>query len=228
MAKPNAQLFPHGVLTAIKNATFDATGLTASEVETTNQVFSYAESVIRILGAFGFFDIQRSIAQPETPRPYMIWIKPATLDGATLVESEISVYTPVTSTFIDMTPDVFVTMIISKAMSDVTIFKNASATERGMMTKDHFSKLEGVEANANKYLHPVGNGSKHLPPTIVTDEGKVLVATGVPGEYSFDKLNPAMVKWNDSYHAISKLEYDGLVSLLNSANIDVTGSIELI
>ena len=40
---------------------------------------------------------------------------------------------------------------------------HATANSAGVMSKDDFSKLDGVEANANKYVHPTEAGYKHIP-----------------------------------------------------------------
>ncbi len=44
------------------------------------------------------------------------------------------------------------------------------------------TKLDNIEENANNYVHPTTNGSKHIPANNSTDNGKVLTATDVEGE----------------------------------------------
>lgn len=39
----------------------------------------------------------------------------------------------------------------------------ATAANNGLMSKEDFSKLAGIEAGANKYIHPTTDGNKHLP-----------------------------------------------------------------
>lgn len=40
---------------------------------------------------------------------------------------------------------------------------DASETTKGLMSADDKKKLDGVEAGANKYVHPTGSGYKHIP-----------------------------------------------------------------
>lgn len=35
--------------------------------------------------------------------------------------------------------------------------------ENGLMTSDMLKKLDGIESNANKYVHPITSGYKHIP-----------------------------------------------------------------
>jgi hypothetical protein len=229
MSQVNQVLFPHGIIGAIKNSQFDPTGMQSDEIETSNQVFSYPESIIRVLGAYGIFDVERSLAQPETPRPYMLWITPASYSNGTITESNLKVYNPTSQTFIDMTPALFVQMIMMLAMNDITLLPNANASSRGMMTSELFKKIDGVEAGANKYTHPTGNGNKHVPPNVANvDEFKVMVCGKAEGETSWGKVKPNMIEWSDESKTLTKLEYDGLLALLNAAKINVTGDITLI
>lgn len=39
----------------------------------------------------------------------------------------------------------------------------ATALNNGLLTKEDFSKLAGIEAGANNYIHPTTSGNKHVP-----------------------------------------------------------------
>lgn len=42
-------------------------------------------------------------------------------------------------------------------------YSDATQTNHGLMSADDKKKLDGVEAGANKYVHPIGSGYKHIP-----------------------------------------------------------------
>ena len=52
----------------------------------------------------------------------------------------------------------------------------ASDTSAGAMSASHYKKLEGIEEEANKYVHPTDAGYKHLPAGGTA--GQILTATG--------------------------------------------------
>lgn len=225
MALPKSDIFPNGVLGAIKNINYDGT---PEDYETTNQVFSYTESVLRAIGAWGLLDVVHSLSQPETPRAWMIWIIPANITGATVTEANAKMYDPNTSTFVDITPDLFVTMIISKAMSDSALMPNATKDVRGLMSDLDKKKLNEIESGANKYTHPTGNGNKHIPSIAISDVGKVLLAVDNQGTTQWGKLPATMVQTNSDYQFISAAKLQALDQLILNANIRVAGDIELI
>ncbi len=42
-------------------------------------------------------------------------------------------------------------------------FKNATSSSNGLMSSTDKAKLDGVESNANNYVHPTTSGNKHIP-----------------------------------------------------------------
>lgn len=48
-------------------------------------------------------------------------------------------------------------------------------------TDAYKSKLDGIAANANNYVHPTGDGNKHVPATGTTNNGKFLMAGATAG-----------------------------------------------
>jgi len=63
-------------------------------------------------------------------------------------------------------------------ITDGTTYKKMSATEQ--------TKLSGIEASANNYTHPTGDGNKHVPANSTTNNGKVLTASGTAGNYTWE------------------------------------------
>lgn len=55
------------------------------------------------------------------------------------------------------------------------------------------TKLEGIEANANNYVHPTGDGNLHVPATSTNNNGKVLMAGSSAGAMSWTALNAGHV-----------------------------------
>ncbi|KPL53206.1 hypothetical protein ABB55_14105 [Prosthecomicrobium hirschii] len=53
---------------------------------------------------------------------------------------------------------------------------DATAATAGFLSTADKTKLDGIAANANAYLHPSGDGNRHVPATGTTNSGKVLKA----------------------------------------------------
>jgi hypothetical protein len=51
---------------------------------------------------------------------------------------------------------------------------DATSSVSGFMTAAEFTKLAGIEAGANLYVHPSGDGNRHVPATGITNNGKFL------------------------------------------------------
>lgn len=51
----------------------------------------------------------------------------------------------------------------------------------GFMSKEDKTKLNGIASGANNYVHPTGDGSKHVPATGTTNNTKVLKAGATAG-----------------------------------------------
>ena len=61
---------------------------------------------------------------------------------------------------------------------EITYIRSAEATttSNGLMSATDKQKIDGIAENANNYIHPVQNGSLHLPLVTIDDVGKVLIA----------------------------------------------------
>lgn len=68
------------------------------------------------------------------------------------------------------------------ALSEVTLSKD------GLMTPDLLAKLNGIEVNANKYIHPTNDGNLHVPATGTSNNGKWLKAGSTPGSFAWTDL----------------------------------------
>lgn len=63
----------------------------------------------------------------------------------------------------------------------------------GLMAKEDKNKLDGIEAESNKYIHPTGDGNSHVPVTGTTNNGKVLKAGATEGSIGWGTLSPSDV-----------------------------------
>lgn len=61
----------------------------------------------------------------------------------------------------------------------------ATTSTAGFMSATDKTKLDGVEAGANAYTHPTGDGNLHVPATGTTNSGKVLTAGATAGSLSW-------------------------------------------
>ncbi|MGC4378244.1 pyocin knob domain-containing protein [Fictibacillus sp. Mic-4] len=66
---------------------------------------------------------------------------------------------------------------------------NATSTTAGFMSNTDKSKLDGIEAGANKYVHPTGDGNLHVPATGTTNDKKVLKAGNTAGSVSWGNVD---------------------------------------
>jgi hypothetical protein len=70
---------------------------------------------------------------------------------------------------------------------------NSGVLSAVLQTENNFSndlrdKLNGIEANANNYSHPSGDGNLHVPATGTTNNTKVLKAGATSGSLSWDQV----------------------------------------
>lgn len=61
----------------------------------------------------------------------------------------------------------------------------ATTTVNGFMSAPDKVKLNGIESEANKYVHPTGDGNSHVPPTSAASTGKFLKGGSTPGSFSW-------------------------------------------
>ena len=78
------------------------------------------------------------------------------------------------------------------AISANAIPKSTSSVD-GLMSKEDKAKLDGIATGANNYVHPTGDGNKHVPANGTTNAGKVLKATATAGSYVWGTLNKSDV-----------------------------------
>ena len=69
---------------------------------------------------------------------------------------------------------------------------DANGSSSGFMSAANFTKLAGVENNANYYIHPTGDGNLHVPATGTTNNGKVLKSGMTAGSAAW-----AFVDWSE-------------------------------
>lgn len=76
----------------------------------------------------------------------------------------------------------------SQAAPGNHIHPNVTTSVSGFMSFTDKSKLDGIEAGANNYVHPSGDGFLHVPATGSNSAGKVLKAGGTPGSIAWGTL----------------------------------------
>lgn len=69
-----------------------------------------------------------------------------------------------------------------------TTYNNATQTSAGLMSATDKAKLDGIEANANKYVHPTSDGNLHVPATGTSNNGKFLKAGSTEGSISWQQI----------------------------------------
>lgn len=70
-----------------------------------------------------------------------------------------------------------------------TLLSAASTLQGGTMSASDKIKLDGVESQANKYIHPTTDGNLHVPATGTSNNGKILKAGATAGSFSWDTLS---------------------------------------
>lgn len=97
----------------------------------------------------------------------------------------------------------------------------ASQSANGHMSSSDKAKLDGIEAGANRYVHPTTDGNLHVPATGTTNNGKVLKAGATAGSLQWGDINWGDIKGKPSEftpsahnHAIS--EVTGLQAALDA------------
>ncbi len=83
------------------------------------------------------------------------------------------------------------------------------------------TKLAGIEAQANKYVHPTGDGNLHVPATGTTSNGKVLTAGATAGSISWKTLTASDIS-DLSTVGVGKL---ATAQLINGTPFDGTAAI---
>lgn len=65
----------------------------------------------------------------------------------------------------------------------------ATISTNGFMSSGDKSKLDGIAANANNYVHPTGDGYMHVPATGTTNNGRVLTAGATVGSLVWSDID---------------------------------------
>ncbi|MDD2728162.1 hypothetical protein [Malikia sp.] len=65
----------------------------------------------------------------------------------------------------------------------------ATTSAAGFMSATDKTKLDGIAASANNYVHPTGDGSQHVPATGTTSNKKVLAAGSTAGSAAWQTLD---------------------------------------
>ena len=87
---------------------------------------------------------------------------------------------------------------------------NATTSADGLMSSTDKTKLNGIEASANNYSHPTGDGNLHVPATGTTNDGNVLTAGSTEGSLSWTAIQTGVA--------------DGSVTTAKLANNAVTAA----
>lgn len=173
----------------------DVTALTEQTTANTEQIASVSESLagkantahthsltdindITAEGATnGYALIYNGSTQQFEPKPLPDGTEPGSFvqdsstNGNIVIDGvETNVYThPATHTISEVSG--LQAALDTKASTDT-----ATTYAKGLMSVADKAKLDGIAAEANKYVHPTGDGNSHVPATGVTNNGKVLKA----------------------------------------------------
>jgi hypothetical protein len=116
-------------------------------------------------------------------------------------------------------------LTIQPLATEKVIINLASDTEDGMMTKDDFTKLQGIAEGANNYQHPSGDGNRHVPATGTDSNNKILGANGTAASESWKTLAEAGIAEAQHSHNLDDLDINtfsvGLIEPSNSINGDL-------
>ena len=92
---------------------------------------------------------------------------------------------------------------------------DATTTASGFMSATDKTKLNGVAASANNYVHPTGDGNLHVPATGTGSLKKVLTAGGAAGSMTW-----SFVEFADVAGKPASLSGYGITDAYSSATID--------
>ncbi|SCB41220.1 hypothetical protein [Rhizobium lusitanum] len=92
---------------------------------------------------------------------------------------------------------------------------DATATTSGFMSAADKTKLGGVAAGANNYVHPTGDGNLHVPSTGIGSSKKVLTAGGAAGSMTW-----SFVDFADVAGKPATLSGYGIADAYSTATID--------
>lgn len=106
MAQPISSSFPDQIAVAVVD--LNSTG------SITSDIFEFRESVIRALGAYGFFSVFNTFVPPSNPSAWDIWISPGYLHQGSIVSANIRTWDG--SSWIDINPAVFSAMIARRGL----------------------------------------------------------------------------------------------------------------
>lgn len=111
----------------------------------------------------------------------------------------------------------------------------ATTSVNGFMSSADKSKLDGIAANANNYVHPTGDGNLHVPATGTTNAGKALIAGSTAGSLSWQPVMGAIYVhgngesevgvWWSGNNNLTFANNDFIVTSLSVGAPDVTVSI---
>lgn len=92
---------------------------------------------------------------------------------------------------------------------------DASTSTSGFMSAADKTKLNGVAANANNYVHPTGDGNLHVPATATGSLGKVLKAGSTAGSMTW-----SFVAWSEITGKATTLQGYGITDAYSSGTVD--------
>ena len=97
--------------------------------------------------------------------------------------------------------------------------KTALAGAPEVLSKSDVLTLLNVADGANAYVHPTGDGDKHVPATSTTNSGKILIAGGTAGVFAWGTNTPAWANITDKPSS-TVTDIDSAVSLKHTQNTD--------
>ncbi|NTD85498.1 hypothetical protein [Agrobacterium tumefaciens] len=92
---------------------------------------------------------------------------------------------------------------------------DASTSTSGFMSAADKTKLNGVAANANNYVHPTGDGNLHVPATATGSLGKVLKAGSTAGSMTW-----SFVAWSEVTGKPTTLSGYGITDAYSANTVD--------
>lgn len=110
----------------------------------------------------------------------------------------------------------------SHAGTGGTAHAAVTTTVNGFMIAADKSKLDGIAANANNYVHPTGDGNLHVIATSTTNNGRFLTAGATAGSLSWTTPPNVVAGGASGYMTgADKTKLDGIASGANNYTLPI-------
>lgn len=104
-----------------------------------------------------------------------------------------------------------------------TTYTVATTSANGLMSSADKSKLDGIAANANNYVHPTTSGNKHIPTGGAANQVLEYSADGTAKwGHKVQSDVPANAKFTDTTYSAATASAAGLMSAADKAKLDAT------